>query len=438
MEKNVLCITVPVSRGSGASICAGAAYRAAENIKGIGLGENGKDKWFSYANRNSVVRETFLITPEGELPSYLSFDHEPDKNETKTARAQLWNEVEAREKGDNARLGRELRLGFAYELSHDEQRELVKQFVREHITHGGTAITHIHGKPVEVEMSFVADVSIHNYGRAIPAIGATDEQRDKLRLCSEKGYTMLERDEADGAEQPHIRIDRDKEDNVTGYRIYNPHAHVLISPRPVVDGEWAKNKHASRVLNAPETTKDWRYEFPKLQNAFLERKGSDVRVTCTSETEDQFPDIRFLGTGRDNQAHNRAERAEAMPEEARAKHEAAEKIAAMDAEFREVANAAVAQTAANEHPETVATNGDQREARRLATWWRNMSLSFNNWRDDFKEKAQEWRVRFEAQETRVRSMLGWQMDVSEPDPPPETHTTTMETPTPEPPQEPER
>lgn len=438
MEKNVLCKTVPVSRGSGASICAGAAYRAGENIKGIGLGENGTNKWFSYANRNSVVRETFLMTPSGELRDYLSFDHEPTQAETKTARAQLWNEVEAGEKGANARLGRELRLGFAYELSHDEQRELVKQFVREHITEGGKATVRIHGKPVEVDMRFVADVSIHNYGRAIPAIGATDEQRDKIRDYSEQGYAMVERDEAQGMETPHIRIDRDKEDNVTGYRIYNPHAHVLISPRIMVDGEWAKNKHASRVLNAPETAKNWRYEFPKMQNVFLERKGSDVRVTCTSETEDQFPDVRFLGTGRDNQAHNRAERAEQMPDHQRKRHEAAEKIAAMDAEFREVANAAVAQTAANEHPETVATNGDQREARRLATWWRNMSLGFNNWCHDFKEKAQEWRTRFEAQETRVRSMLGWQMDVAEPDPPPETHTSTMETPIPEPPQEPER
>ena len=436
--KHVTCKTMIVSRGAGHSAVAGAAYRAGENHKGIGQGKDGNDKWFRYSNRASVVRETFFMTPKGGAPDYLTFDSEPSAKEMRHARSQLWNEVEEMERGKNARLAREIQLGLAYELSHDEQRELVKQFVRERFTDGGKAIVKSGGREVEVDLNFVVDVAIHNYGRAVPAIGASDEQRAKLRQLAGQGYTFLERDEAEGAESAHIRIERDKGGEVTGYRVYQPHAHVRITPRNFVDGEWEDKKFASRALNGHDVCKDWRYEFPKLQNEYLERKASDVRVTCTSEFEDQFPDIRFLGTGRDNQQQHRADRAEAMPEEARQKHEAAEKIAAMDAEFREVANAAVAQTAANEHPETVATNGDQREARRLATWWRNMSLGFNNWCHDFKEKAQEWRTRFEAQETRVRSMLGWQMDVAEPDPPPETHTPTMETPIPEPPQEPER
>lgn len=407
--KHVTCKTMIVSRGAGHSAVAGAAYRAGENHKGIGQGTDGNDKWFRYSNRASVVRETFFMTPKDGAPDYLTFDGEPSAKEMRAARSQLWNEVEEMERGKNARLAREIQLGLAYELTHDEQRELVKQFVRERFTDGGKAMVKSGKRDVEVDLNFVVDVAIHNYGRAVPAIGASDEQRAKLRQLAGQGYTFLERDEAEGTESAHIRIERDKGGDVTGYRVYQPHAHVRITPRNFVDGEWEDKKFASRALNGHDVCKDWRYEFPKLQNEYLERKGSDVRVTCTSEFEDQFPDIRFLGTGRDNQQQHRADRAEAMPEEAQQKHEAAEQHLAKAQEFNEVHNAALAQ-AAHTAPQD-STEETDRETVRTTTWWRNMSLRFNSWRDDFAEKAQEWKERFAAQEARLKSVLGWHVQI---------------------------
>jgi hypothetical protein len=408
-----------ISRGKGHSAVAGAAYRAGQNLKGIGQGEDGADKLFRYSNRASVVRETFFMTPDGDAPDYLILDDGPSPNVMRQARADLWNDVDGMEKGKTARLGRELQLGFAHELSHDEQRELVKEFVRERFTDGGKAVVRVGKRDVEVDLNFVVDVAIHNYGRAVPAIGASDDQRDKLRRLAADGYTFVERDEAEGMEAPHIRIERTRDGDVTGYRVYQPHAHVRITPRNFVDGQWEENKFASRALNGHDVCKDWRYDWPKLQNQYLERKGSDVRVTCTSEFEDQYPDIRFLGTERDHQAHHRTERAEQMPDEAREKHQEAEDVAARDAEFRETVNEALARTAADERADP-ATRDDAREARRLATWWRNMSERFEGWRHDFTEKAQEWRARFEAQDWRLKSMLGWNRNSEPPEQVPET------------------
>ena len=429
MEKHVTCKTFVISRGKNANVSAvaGAAYRSGQNLLARGIGPDGSDKMFRYSNRASVVRETLFMTPEDDGPDYLRFSDVPSTKTTRLARAQLWNEIEEMEKGKTARLGRELQLGFAHELSHDEQRELVKQFVRERFTEGGTTTVRIHGKPVEVQLSFVADIAIHNYGRAIPFMGASEEQREKLSRLAANGYTMVEREEAEGLETPHIRIERNRDGDVTGHRVYQPHAHVRLSPRVVVDGEWAKNKHASRALNTHEACKNWRYEWPALQNEYLERKGCDVRVTCTADYEDQYPDIRFLSTGRSHEQHHMEQRADSMPEAARASHdEAQEKIERYE-EFKDLRNAALVKDA--EDTAAPKAGAPDREAVRVTTWWRNMSERFSTWRSDFTDKAQEWRERFAAQDWRLKSVIGWHAqnhEVEPTEPPPDT---------PEPPQQ---
>ncbi|MEL7381869.1 MAG: MobA/MobL family protein [Pseudomonadota bacterium] len=413
---------------------AGAAYRAGENLKGIGQGKDGGDKWHRYTNRASVVRETFFMTPDGKAPDYIPDDGAAPA-ELRKARAQLWNEIEAMEKGPTARLGRELQLGFAHELSHDEQRELVREFVRERFTDGGKATVLIHGKPVEVNLSFVVDIAIHDYGRAIPAIGASDEQRAKLSRLADDGYTFVERDEAAGMETPHIRIDRNNDGEVTGYRVYQPHAHVRITPRAFGEGSWDANKHASRALNGHDVCKDWRYDWPKLQNEYLERAGSDMRVTCTSEFEDDAPNIRFLGSGRSHEVEHIAQRNETVAQQAddapRNKHDEAEEKRELAKEFNEIHNAAMHQSAAD--ATASARDEADRETVRTTTWWRNMSERFHTWRGDFAEKAEEWRERFKAQEQRLKSVFGWYEQAHEQPPPdaPEPDDTPQ-------PEEPER
>jgi MobA/MobL family. len=172
--RNVTCKTSPVSRAQGHSAVGGAAYRAGENLKAEGAGKDGADKWFRYSGRQVVVREAFIMAPK-DAPEFV-FD-----------RGELWNTVEAMETRSNARLGREVQLGLAWELSHDEQRALVREFAQKEF----------------VDRGFVVDIAIHNYGRTIPSIGASEEQAERIREFAST-YPMLERSEAQGISEPHL------------------------------------------------------------------------------------------------------------------------------------------------------------------------------------------------------------------------------------------
>ena len=390
MMRNVLCKTVPVQKSRGHTAVGGAAYRAGENILARGVGADGGDKWFRYSPKAIVVREAFIMTPEQGAPDYA------------TDRGELWNHVEEMETHKNARLGRDLNLGFAYELSHAEQRALVVEFAQREV----------------VDKGFIADISIHNYGRTLPAMGASEAQLAEVRGWAGRNVPFLSKDEAQGREDEHVMEMANRDGVVTGYKLYQPHAHIRMTPRPCVDGEFAKDKKAGREFNKAETAKNWRYDWPKLQNEYLERAGSDVRVTSTSAEEDAFPETRFRGTGQSNEMHNLSQRAEAMPAEQREKHdEAKEKIEKYD-EFKQVRDAAVLQAAnlaAADQAEGERAARD-RETVRTTVWWRNMSERFHTWRDDFAEKAQEWRARFAMQETRMKAVIGWQAHNQEPPP----------------------
>ncbi len=130
-------------------------------------------------------------------------------------RSRLWNDVEARETRKNSRLGRELQLGFAIELSHDEQDALLRDFVQR----------------VVVDRGFVADVAFHDYGKTLPAIGRSPKQDAQLHEWTDAELPFLEADEAKGLNEEHVRIRRDRPGNATGFHRYNPHARIRFTPR---------------------------------------------------------------------------------------------------------------------------------------------------------------------------------------------------------------
>lgn len=375
MIRNVLCITTPVSRAQGHSAVAGAAYRAGENLKARGQGPEGTDRWFRYAGRRDVVRDCFIMAPDG-APDYV------------TDRAELWNRIEAMETHKKARLGREIQLGFAYELSHDEQRALLTEFVQREI----------------VDRGFVADVAIHNYGRTLPAAGASEEMAQRIRDFAETGLPFLEREDAQQTGAPHVLILRDGAGQATGYKLYQPHAHVRVTPRTVAEGDWSRDKYASRELNKHETAMNWRYDWAHLQNDWLERAGSHVRVRCTSDEEDEFPTVPRKGEGGRDAMHAIEERAHELTDEQRAAHEEAKQVREIDREFREIHNETIRQ-AYRDRPG--GEGWQDREAARLTAWWRNMAQRFDQWRDGFQDKAEEWRRRFAQQSERMKALLGW-------------------------------
>ncbi len=144
-----------ISRGKGKSATAAAAYRAGEKIadKRTGL-------TFDYSQRKGVYA-TEIIAP----------DHAPDWVGT---RSQLWNSVELFETRRNSRLAREFDIALPVELSHDDKRELVRNFVKEQL----------------VSRSLVADLAFHDMNSHNPHVHIMLT----TRRIEAKGFGAKERD----------------------------------------------------------------------------------------------------------------------------------------------------------------------------------------------------------------------------------------------------
>lgn len=116
-----------ISRGKGGSACAAAAYISASEIDDQRLG-----KTHNY-RRKEQVDYTQIIAPS-YAPDWV------------TQREKLWNEVEARDNRRNSRPASQIEVALPIELSHDQQKELVREFVEKNLTDRG----------------LVADIALHN------------------------------------------------------------------------------------------------------------------------------------------------------------------------------------------------------------------------------------------------------------------------------------
>lgn len=118
-----------ISRSSGRSSVAAAAYRTAERITDLRQGLE-----HDYSHRGGVLH-TEILLPEN-APDWMH------------NRADLWNAVEAVEKRKDARLTREVVLSLPHELTPDGRRDLVQSFAQDQFVNRG----------------MVADIAIHAPG----------------------------------------------------------------------------------------------------------------------------------------------------------------------------------------------------------------------------------------------------------------------------------
>ncbi|MFN7137960.1 MAG: MobQ family relaxase [Limisphaerales bacterium] len=114
-----------ISRSKGRSAVAAAAYRAGELLYDERYG-----KTHDYRKKN--VAESVIVAPEN-APDWVK------------DRARLWNAVEEAEKRKDAQLCREINLALPRELTVNQQRELLSDFVKDQF----------------VKLGMIADVSIH-------------------------------------------------------------------------------------------------------------------------------------------------------------------------------------------------------------------------------------------------------------------------------------
>jgi Ti-type conjugative transfer relaxase TraA len=115
-----------ISRAQGRCVVAAAAYRAGQS-----LDDEASGLTFDYTRKQGIAFSE-ILAPEG-APEWVFH------------RSELWNRVEAGEKRKDAQLARELDVGLHTELSFEENRELLRAFVKREF----------------VDKGMVADFSIH-------------------------------------------------------------------------------------------------------------------------------------------------------------------------------------------------------------------------------------------------------------------------------------
>lgn len=349
--RNLTCKTNPVQRARGGNAVAAAAYRAGENLQ-----DAGSKTVHRYANRSPDVEAAMIVTVEDA----------PDWHEDRTA---LWNSIEARETRKDARTGRDVVLGLAWELTPEERQEAVLEFAKREF----------------VERGHVVDIAFHKYGSAVREWDKVFDQKsgeymtgaEKVEGWREAGLPFLEAHQVHDVDMPHVKIERAKGGDITGHKIYHPHAHVLVSPRvwDTETGDWAAKKDPH--FNKPETAMHWRYEWPKVQNKYLEAAGWDVRISCTSTHGDEA--LPTKSETLPNQAYH-MERREYAPEPTTAQ---------LEADFNRVQNEAIRASAEEqEQTDTGALNYTPRvETANTGSWWRNMREHFTDVRESWRDRV---------------------------------------------------
>ncbi len=115
-----------ISRGSGSSALAAAAYRSASRLYDQRL-----DRHHDFSNKAGVIHSEVMLA-----------DGAPD---AWSDREQLWNDVEAAEKRKDAQLAREIEFAIPRELSKEDGIALAREFVRDEF----------------VDRGMVADLNVH-------------------------------------------------------------------------------------------------------------------------------------------------------------------------------------------------------------------------------------------------------------------------------------
>ncbi len=109
-----------VSRSTGRSAVAAAAYRVGERL------ENERDGLVHDYTKRGGVEDTFTVVPEGA--------------EWARDRSALWNAAEAAEKRKDAKVAREYELALPAELDRAQRRELVRGFAEDIRDRYGVAV----------------------------------------------------------------------------------------------------------------------------------------------------------------------------------------------------------------------------------------------------------------------------------------------------------
>lgn len=225
------CAVKIIGRSSGRSSVGAAAYRAGEKL------ENERDgRTHDYTRKDGVVH-TEIMTPEN-APEWAK------------DREKLWNEVERAEKSIDAQLCREVEIALPSELTPEQQKELVRDYVKENF----------------VDHGMIADVAIHDKGDGNP-----------------HAHILLTMREVDREGNWQQKCKKEYELDKDGNKQRLPSGNYKC--RKVETNDW----------NKKESLEKWREGWEKTANHHLEKAGHEARIDRRS--------LKDQGIDREPQIH---------------------------------------------------------------------------------------------------------------------------------------
>lgn len=232
-------VTKIIGRTSGRSAVGSAAYRAGEKL------ENERDGMLHDYTRKTGIVHTEIMTPEN-APAWAK------------DRATLWNAVEKVETAKDAQLAREVEVALPNELNREQQKELLREYVKKNFTDKG----------------MVADIALHDKGDANPHAHIMLTMRP------------FEQDGSWGKKQKKEYI-LDK----NGNKQYDP-IKKTYKCKTVKTTDWDKT----------ETLEQWRESWAEIGNRYLERAGHEPTLDHRSYQDQGVEKIPTIHLGPDASA----------------------------------------------------------------------------------------------------------------------------------------
>lgn len=233
------CSIKNISRSSGRSAVACAAYRSGEELEDVETGIT-----HDYRKKTGIAfAEIFLCK------------NAPERFQN---REELWNEVEKIEKAADARLAREIEVAIPRELSLEEMKNLVAGYAKMLTEEGMCVDAAIHLKVGNPHAHLMCTT------RKIKADGTWDQKEKKVYALDEFGNKIPVIDPETGEQKIGAR----------GRRI------------------WKRVTVAANDLNAKENVEKWRKMWSEHCNAYLEPEQQiDHRSYERQEKKDVIPTI---------------------------------------------------------------------------------------------------------------------------------------------------
>ena len=255
-----------VSRGAGRSAVAASAYLSCSRILNDYDGVQ-----HNYTRKQGLAWQAVFLPPMAP-PEWQD-------------REKLWNAVEEAEKTKDSRLAREFVAALPIELSHQQQIELLQDFIREQF----------------VDEGMCADVAIHDtdghnpHAHILLTVRPLDEhgkwqyKTEKEYLCvkdgEERGFTAAEFKAAqtEGWEKQYpYKVGKKKVYMASS--VAQVHGYVRMDKHPKSTRYGRQNPISAR-WNSEEQLLVWREAWATAANRCLELAGHDSRIDHRSHAE---------------------------------------------------------------------------------------------------------------------------------------------------------